>query len=652
MRDTPPDIREGLRRHQAGDLTSAAAIYRQVLEAQPDHADALHLVGVVAYQQGAHRDAIESIQKAIELAPASAAYYNNLGAAQRELNLFDDAIASFQRAADLDANYVEARFNLGNVLQAARRLDEAVAAYRTVLAMQPQHVHALSNLGAVFQTQSDLARATECYQRVLAIDDKNADSWHNLGLCLDAQDRLTEAEESFRRALACRPAFADAYNSLGSALRIQGRNDDARDCFEQALELAPDHRLAQSNALMVLDYAADVSPQEIFEHRCRWGDAVAGQFPPQTAHTNRVDADRPLRIGYISPDFRQHAVASFIEPILSHHGDEFVTICYADVPNPDSVTARLQALVGTWRNIVGRTDEQVARQIVEDGIDILVDLAGHTAGNRLRVFARKPAPVQVTYLGDSTTTGLAAMDYRISDVWADPWYVANVCRETLIRLPGGFLCFRPSEAAPAVASLPAADKGYITFGSFNSLAKVTPDMLRVWAELLRRVPGSRLVLKNGALRDTAIRQRIEQQFVQLGVPAERVELLGHVESAAEHFALYNRIDIGLDTFPYGGTTTTCEALWMGVPVVTLAGATHVSRVGASLLSQIGLDDMVARNAGRYLQIAADLAGDPQRLAALPALRGGWKRLIARCGERGVRCGNNRQLLARGEIAAQ
>lgn len=616
MQNSSPDIHDALRLHQAGELGQAAAIYGQVLSNDPRNADALHLLGVVAFQQGAHQKAIESIQQAIDVSPNSAVYHNNLGAAQRELALLDAAIGSFERAAELDANYIEARFNLGNALQAAGRLGDAVTAYRSVLQVQPEHLNALNNLGAALQTQGDLAGATDCYQRVLALDETNADSWHNFGLCLDAQDRLTEAEECFRRALSCRPQFPDAFNSLGSALRIQGRVDEARVCFEQVLTLDPRHHLAQSNVLMTLDYATDVSPQEIHERRCQWGDNVATQIAPQQTHHSSEINGGIIKIGYISPDFREHAVASFIEPILANHSSEFEVVCYADVAVPDRMTQHLQSLVGTWRNIYGMSDEQVAQQVAADRIDILVDLAGHTARHRLRVFARKPAPIQVNYLGDSTTTGLATMDYRISDAWADPWFSDEYCRETLVRLPGGFLCFAPPTAAPEVAALPCTRNGYVTFGSFNSLAKITPAVMRIWAELLQQVPESRLCLKNGALRDESVRTRMTQRFAELEIPAHRLKLLGHVEDATEHLALYNRIDIGLDTFPYGGTTTTCEALWMGVPVVTLSGATHVSRVGTSLLSQLGLNKLVAHDEAEYVHIAGELARDEQRLTIL------------------------------------
>ncbi len=611
-----PTLQDAVQLHQAGALDRAAAIYQRVLQREPQSADALHLLGVVAYQRGDCDDAVRLIEQAIALLPGSAAFHNNLGSARLELSQTESALECFRHASSLDPNFVDAWYNLGNVLQKTGRLTEAVDAYRHALGLVPENITALTNLGAVLQTLNKFADAVDCYRKVLALDPRHAIAWHNLGLCLDVQNDLSEAEACFRRALEIRPDYADAYNSLGSALRTQGRVAEARDCFERVLRLDPGHRLAQSNVLLALDYLHDVTPREIYERRCAWGDRVGTEIPITARHDNLAIVDRPLRVGYVSPDLREHAVASFLEPILRSHSEQIEVYCYADVPAPDQVTERLQGLAGHWRNIYGGTDEQVAAQIREDHIDVLVDLAGHTARNRLYLFARKPAPIQISYLGDATTSGLAAMDYRLTDAWADPWFAEDHCREDLVRLPAGFICFQPPAAAPDVDQLPKARNGFVTFGCFNSMAKISSVVVGIWAKLLCAVPDSRLLLKAGPLRDAQVRERLLEQFRTCGVAADRLELRAQVIDAAEHLSLYHQVDIGLDPYPYAGTTTTCEALWMGVPVVTLSGETHVSRVGVSLLSRLGLNELVAQNEQEYINIAASLAADDLRLSKI------------------------------------
>jgi len=616
MQPSAPDIVEAVRHHQAGRLEDAAVLYDQILRADPAHSDALHLSGVIQLQRGRHAEAVQRIQQAVALQPNSAVFHNNLGSAHLELGETTEAVKCFEQACQLDQGYGDAWYNLGNALRSQGRLDEAVAAYQQALKLDPQSLGTLTNLGATLQTKNDFAGAIHCYETALRHDPQHVDAWHNLGLCYDVQCQLDRAEKCFRKALSYRQDFAEAYNSLATTLRLQGRMDEARECFERVIAINPQHRLAPSNWLMSLDYLPDASPQMICAQRCRWGNAVAAQIPAETIHTNIADPDRRLKIGYLSPDFREHAVASFFEPILSKHGNAVTAVCYADVAVPDAVTERLKSQADIWREIFGRTDDEVARMILDDRIDILVDLAGHTARNRLTVFARKPAPVQVTYLGDAATTGLATMDYRLTDNWADPWFGDEQSRETLLRLPGGFLCFQPPSYAPEVGPLPAEQNGYVTFGSFNSLAKVNAEVIRLWAALLDLVPQSRLLLKAGALRDAAVRDRLQEMFAERGLSSARVELIGQVQDFAEHLDLYNQIDIGLDTFPYAGTTTTCEALWMGVPVVSLSGKTHVSRVGVSLLSQLGLNDLATDAEEDYLQIAGQLANDLPRLAQL------------------------------------
>jgi predicted O-linked N-acetylglucosamine transferase (SPINDLY family) len=325
-----------------------------------------------------------------------------------------------------------------------------------------------------------------------------------------------------------------------------------------------------------------------------------------------------VRIGYVSPDFRGHVIMYFFSPLLAFHDrSRFRIYCYADVDTPDATSRWVETMADSWVPSAGMSDAELAEKIVADGIDILVDLSGHTASNRLRLFTMKPAPVQVSWLGYPATTGLSAMDYRISDRVADPVGVTDRFHsETVIRLSGRFLCYCPDAKPPDVSPLPARANGWVTFGSFNNLAKISPDVLSLWGKLLRSIPDARLFLKSRYFADAVTRERCYAVLEAEGVDRGRIRLAPFVPGSHGHMASYAEMDISLDPFPYNGTTTTCESLWMGVPVITLAGGHHAARVGASLLTGIGMDELVASSREEYLGIAARLAGDVERLALL------------------------------------
>jgi len=348
-----------------------------------------------------------------------------------------------------------------------------------------------------------------------------------------------------------------------------------------------------------------------------WAMAHASSLHPFTFHDNNRDPARPLRVGFVSPDLRHHPVARFLLALLRHHDKSNCEIyCYADPTKPDETTATLRQFADHWRNTLGRSDDQLAEQIRDDRIDILIDLAGHTSRTRLLMFARKPAPIQATYLGYPNTTGLKAIDWRITDAIADPpGQTESLHTEHLMRLPTAW-CFEPPTDAPSVASLPALANKHITFGSFSNFAKVSETTLRLWSKVMSSTPNSRLIIKSIGLDEPQTQQRIHHRLREAGIDHARVDLLGRVESFSAHLRRYERIDIALDTFPYHGTTTTCEAMWMGVPVVTLAGTVHVSRVGVSLLTAAGFAEWIAQSTEQYAPIAHDLAGNLQKLTQL------------------------------------
>jgi predicted O-linked N-acetylglucosamine transferase (SPINDLY family) len=367
---------------------------------------------------------------------------------------------------------------------------------------------------------------------------------------------------------------------------------------------------------MLLNYDPAQTPETLLDaHR-----AFERTLPPVPApapHANARDLERPLRVGYVSADFCAHPVGYFILPVLAAHDRARVAVhCFSGRLVEDDVSARLRGHAAAWRSTVGVDDAALAAQIRADGIDILVDLGGHTAGNRLGAFARKPAPIQVTWLGYPATTGLRAIDYRLSDAFADPADADRQSVEALVRLPGGFHCYVPADAAPDVAPAPARAQGVVTFGSFNNLSKVNARVIAAWGRVLAAVAGSRLLVKARPLADPDTRARYQALFAQAGVAPERVSLIATATSWRDHMAQYGQVDIALDTFPYNGTTTTCDALWMGVPVITLRGDRHAGRVGVSLLSHVGLPELIADTLDDYVAKAAALAGDLDRLAAL------------------------------------
>jgi predicted O-linked N-acetylglucosamine transferase (SPINDLY family) len=577
-------VDEAIQRHQAGQLAEAEQLYRRVLAADPKNFDALHLLGVIAYSMRQFEPAISLIRQSLAVRQSSADAHYNLANALRGARRLQEAVDSYQRALALRADWAEAHNNLAATLQDLGRRVEAGAAYRRALALKPAWAAAHNNLGTLFKETGQLTEAIQCFQR----------------------------------AIELQPGWAEALNNLGTSYVSQGRRDEARVAYEAAVRARPDFAEPEQNLLFISQADPAATPEALFAAARRFGNRQAAGLGPEFADCV-ADPARRLRIGYVSPDFRRHSCCHFLGPLLAAHDRAEVELfAYAEVSQPDDVTERLRGSMDHWRSTVGVDDDNVVKMIRQDRIDILVDLAGHTANNRLLVFARRAAPVQVSWLGYAGTTGLSTIDYRLTDDIADPPGQSDFLHsERLLRLPNGFLCYRPPEDAPAAASR-NNDSGAITFGSFNALFKLNDRVIAIWARILNALPTARLIIKSGGLVDDAVRHRIADQFARGGVSPARLELLGWTEGVAEHLDLYGRIDIGLDTFPYNGTTTTCEALWMGVPVVTLAGDRHASRVGASLLTRVAAPELVATNEDDYVARALALARDPGRLLALRA----------------------------------
>jgi predicted O-linked N-acetylglucosamine transferase (SPINDLY family) len=540
-----------------------------------------------------------------------------LGTLNGKLGLHAEAAEALRQATVLQPAHAEAHYNLGIALREQGRHTDAIPEFQATIAIKSDHAEAWNSLAHAFMVLGQTDDATGAFKQALTFDPGRPD-WHsNLGFVYQMRGQLEEAIRCFRAAQRLRPSLTSIYQNLGSALCAQGKYQEAIDSLRTGLRLNPGDATTRSNLLLTLNYLPDQNPETILQEHRTWGEQQGRLSAQRAVHANSRDPDRRLRVGYVSPDFRSHSVACFIEPLLAvHDAAQIEAFCYADVARPDSVTARLKALAAQWRDTTRLTDAQLADLVRADNIDILVDLSGHTAGSRLRVFAYKPAPVQVTYLGYPNTTGLPAIDYRLTDAIADPVSQDVFYTEKLVRLPGCFLCYQPPTDSSAVAPLPAATTGTITFGSFNNLAKINADVIAAWARIVTSVPGARLLVKNPSLTDPPTRERYYEMFAEQGLPRERIDLTGNTPTRAEHLAMYGRVDIALDTFPYNGTTTTCEALWMGVPVITLAGQIHASRVSASLLTSLGRQDWMATGVEDYIELARRMAGDIEKLKQL------------------------------------
>jgi len=536
------------------------------------------------------------------------------------------ALASFDRAIAVQPHFYEGLFNRGQALLKLMRGAEALRDLREATRLHPDSLDARRALAEAMLMTGQYAEAIELFRQVIRSTPATAHDHYNLGVALDRSGRRDEAIPEYERALRLDPKLAQAHFNLGACLVMGMDVRPAIEHFRRADRITP-MPMARDMLLHFQHHLPETDPRDLFEQHVQWArdfaDSLRSTLRP---HQNNRDPSRRLRVGYVSRDFRRHSVAHFIEPLLRAHDRRDVEVfCYADEFNNDSTTARIRGYDLAWRNITGKSDADVAEIVRADAIDILVDLAGHSQENRLLVFARKPAPIQVTYLGYPDTTGMRAIDYRLTDPHADPpGTTESLHTERLLRLPECAWCYRPDDQSPPVEPRDATEN--ITLGSFNVASKINPPLIQMWAEILRAMPNGRLVLKTGHGLPALAHPQIRAAFDKLGIAVDRVELIGYLRDMSEHLRLYNRIDIALDTFPYHGTTTTCEALWMGVPVVTLAGQTHVSRVGVSLLSAVELQDLVAADRDSYVRNAIELARDvPRRAALRHELRGRMQR---------------------------
>lgn len=606
-----------------GHHEEAAQICRRLLQQESGNLEALFLLATISYAAGAWDEAAALYRQACDSAPEIGFLRINLALALQELGRFEEALAAFEEAELLGEATVNLYYNRGVLLQRLKQLDTARHAFEQALAIDPGHINSWINLSAVCLASDDYAGALHCCGHGLHGDPCNVALIANLATVYGKLFRFEESLAWYMRMLELVKAEerAELLGRIANCLSDLWMIDDAIACFDLAVKSSGDafqKRALASTRLFVLHYSTKWSASAIAAEHRAWGQQY---FKPAPARnfTNSRNPDRPIRVGYLSPDLKIHAVVFFLQPVLAAHNPDQVTVyCYSDVQKPDAVTYQIKESHNViWRDSSCLDDAALQELIMQDQIDILVDLAGHTALNRLPLFAGRAAPVQVSWIGYPSSTGLTEMDYRITDAWADPpGMTEHLHTEQLLRMPDSFLCYRPGGDFPEPGEPPCLSSGLITFGSFSNFKKVTPATLELWASILAAVSGSRLVFRARGMIADRFNREIAPIFASQGVDPQRITVLGHARSVVENLSDYRKIDIALDTFPYHGTTTTCESLCMGVPVVTLEGDAHVSRVGISLLNTVGLHGFIAKTENEYRTLAVGLANDSALLHAL------------------------------------
>jgi protein O-GlcNAc transferase len=686
----PEALAIALEHHQGGQLQAAEQIYRQILQADPNQVDAIHLLGVLALQVGQYEMAVEYIGRAIALKGHSAAFHNNLGEAYRNWGKIPEAAACYRRALELNPDFAEAQNNLGVALNSQGKLDDAIACYRRALELKPDYAEAQNNLGNALKDQGHLDEAVACYRRTLELNPHVAETHYNLGIVSNDQGKLDEAVACYRRALELRLDYAEAYNNLGNALHGQSYLDEAAACYRRALELKPDYAEACYNLGNALDdqgnldeaaacyrRALDLKPDyaaslgslvHTLQHLCRWDDfAVLSQrvidfvdrnldggndtplspftflalptpttakqqlrcarqwvdrqlkaigSPGRTLARRRPSAPKPkTTIGYLSSDFYSHATAWLIAELIEKHDrDRFAIFGYSYGPDDGSPTRR--RLVNAFDRFVDVKDAsfaEAAERIAADEVDILVDLKGYTKNARTQILALRPAPIQVNYLGYPGTLGAEFIDYILVDDFVVPPGQQPYFSEKLVHLPG---CYQVNDSRREIAAQTPSrtecglpDDGFV-WCCFNHNYKITPEVFAVWMDLLAAVPGSVLWLLEG---NRFVRGNLCREAQARGIAAERLVFAPH-RPLPWHLARHHWADLFLDTFPVNAHTTASDALWTGCPVLTLAGETFVSRVAGSLLSSVGLSELITHSLDDYRAMALRLAGDASLLA--------------------------------------
>ena len=633
-----------------GDLDGALKAFHTALEHQPDYAGAYYNIGNALLGNRQLDEAVASYRSALRINPDYAEVHCSLGVALKELGQCDEAVASYRRALDIQPDFFEGHLNLGNVMHAMKHSKEAVVSYRRALEIQPDFAEAYNCLGLALQDLGQSGGALDAFKVAIKYKPDHAEAHNNLGIVLQDIGKLDDAMASYRLALSIKPDLTEAHCNLSIALRKLGQMesamvnceraleidpdsfhaychmgniltdlgqfDRAETTYRRALEIKPDYLEAHSNLLLTLNYADNHAPLYRLEQARQYGRVVASKVGTRFSEWQCDVQPGRLRVGLVSGDLRKHPVGYFLEGLLANIDPTRIElIAYPTNPNNDDLTARIGPYFSAWHPLFGKNDETDARLIHEHAVHILIDLSGHTGHSRLPVFAWKPAPVQVSWLGYFATTGVTEMDYLLADEVGVPENQQEQFTESVWYLPDTRLCFTAPNTGPPVSALPALTKGHLTFGCFQNLSKIGDDVLETWGNILAALPDATLRMQCKQLGEPAQVEQLLQRLQRYGIAPARVTTYGTTHRDA-YLVAHAEVDVILDTFPYPGGTTTCEALWMGVPTLTLSGGTLLARQGASLLTAAGLPDWIAANEDDYVAKAVSFSSDLEHLAAL------------------------------------
>lgn len=664
--DTERLFAEAVEHHRAKRFDDAKTAYESVLDRWPTHILALSNLGVLHAGQGrndeaircytlalaadpSHADthfnfgnfhrraqdlieALKSYEECLLAAPQHASAHYNLALVASQLGMTDRAVRALQAVVQLEPTNGDAQLRLADLYVRTGQAETGVAMFREYVQQFPQDPRGFFNLGLALANHQKAGEAVEHFHKALKMKPNYADAHNALGLALEILGRKDDAVFHYEQAVQWNPEQADAWCNMGTNLMEQGRTEDAQTCLRQSLQVRPNAPAVHSNLLLVMNYSSQLSRDQIRDEHFAWGDRFTSPVQPRPTALEPHDAERKLRIGYISADCRHHPVAGFLEACLKQHDrSKYEVFLYAQIMKQDDITERLKSLADHWRPITGMSDREAAEQIERDAVDVLIDTGGHTAGNRLLVFAYRPAAVQATVFGYPNTSGMPAMDYRITDEISDPIDATeSLYREELIRLPAMPWVYHAPEDAPEVMPLPALSKKQFTFACLNNAAKISEACLEAWSKMIQSILGSKLILLAGG--SPTVMKRLTDRFVRAGILRERIQVIERLPRD-RYFAMYNTIDLALDPFPYNGGITTCDAMYMGVPVLTLAGDSYVSRQGVLQNIHVGLPEFIADSPQTLIDIArhwtknrpalAEIrAGLRERLTASPIMNAG------------------------------
>ena len=600
---------------QNGRINESLIASQKSVQLDLHDAEARNNLGNTLKELGKLDESEASLRQAIELKPDFAEAHNNLGVTLKAQGKLNEAEVSYRQAIVLKPNYAEAHSNLGVTLEAQGKLKESEASLRQAIALKPNYAEGHNNLGNILKEQGKLDESEASLRQAIELKPDFAEAHNNLGVTLKAQGKLNEAEVSCRQAIKLKPDYAKAYNHLGVILQKLGRLNEAEASYRQAMKLKPDYAEAHSNLLFL--YSGFMYESSHYLKKAReYGQQIAKSVVSKYSTWLCVGNTKILRVGMVSGDLKNHPVGYFLEEFLNQLDEfDFELYAYTTQSNEDDLTLRIKPGFTRWKSLVGISDVDAADHIYNDGIHILIDLSGHTAQNRLPIFAWKPAPVQISWLGYFASTGVAQIEYILGDPYVTPTEEANHFSEKIWQLPESYICFTEPEVDIDVVSLPALDKKKVTFGCFNKIARITDPVVRVWSEILHAVPTAVLFLKDKNFEVESIRESFYDRFKVNGIQKDRLILEGQ-SPRSKYLAAYNRVDIALSPFPYGGGTTSAEGLWMGVPVITMQGNHFLSHLGESIANNTGLSDWIAVDEEDYVAKAIAFSTDLEGLEKL------------------------------------